>query len=227
MLKINEHPTELDHHLAAAVSDVDVPTFGHFLEEGFVNPAIRRMSGTGRFVGRAVTVRTTGQDSTLVHYLAKQLTPTDVLFIDTGSDRTHAPVGGMVIAAMKHAGIPAVVIDGVCTDLEALKASGVSVYSRGLSTLTTKMLGLDAGGINVPVSIGGAVVLPGYLVVGDDNGVIAAPAEYFAYVLERAKASDANEPVSIGRMLDNPDLGLADVSGARAIIDALTAKAQR
>ena len=58
-ITINPDAPELPAGLADLAANVDVPTLGHFLEEGFVAPAICRQTGTGRLVGRAVTVRIT------------------------------------------------------------------------------------------------------------------------------------------------------------------------
>ncbi len=81
-------------HLLDAVRGIELPTLGHFLEVGFADPAIRRVAGADRLLGRAVTVRVVAPDSALVHRATEMLEPGDVLVIDTGGDRAHAPVGG-------------------------------------------------------------------------------------------------------------------------------------
>uniref|UniRef100_UPI0037C940D4 hypothetical protein n=1 Tax=Leucobacter aridicollis TaxID=283878 RepID=UPI0037C940D4 len=56
---------------AAAIRAVSLPTIGHYLEEGFVDPEIRMLVGDGSNVaGPAVTVRTTATDSTALHHAA-------------------------------------------------------------------------------------------------------------------------------------------------------------
>ena len=52
--------------------------------------------------------------------------------------------------------------------------------------------GID-GEYNVPVCCGGAVVNPGDIVYGDVDGVIVAPADRFAELVEKAEAADRNE----------------------------------
>lgn len=203
---IKNSAPQLPAGLADAVAEVDVPTFGHFLEAGFPDPAIRRLAGQGRMVGRAVTVRITATDSTLVHQVTSMVGPGDVLVVDTGGDAKHAPVGGVVGHALALAGAIGVVIDGVCTDIATLRELGLSVYARGTSALTTKLHGIDAGGINVPVSCGGVTVQPGYLVSGDDNGVLLAAPDDVAAVLDRAAASDAAEPGTVAKLRDGATL---------------------
>lgn len=190
---INSAP-DLPPGLADEASVVDVPTLGHFLEEGFCTPAISRQAGSGRLVGRAVTVRITATDSTLVHKVTGLLRPGDVLVVDTGGDTIHAAVGGLVAHAIAEAGAVGVVIDGVCTDKAMLDETGLSVYARGTSVLTTKLHGLNAGGINVPVSCGGVAANPGDIVLGDENGVLVADPARLSAVLPVARESDDSEP---------------------------------
>lgn len=193
---------------------VDFPTIGHFLEIGFVHPEIRRMTGTDRLIGRAVTVRMTAPDSVLVHKVTEMLTPDDVLMIDVGGDRTHASVGGVVASAVAASGAKGIVIDGYCTDIAMLRDLGITVYARGLSLLTTKLHGIkQAGAINIPVAIGGVAVLPGYVVAGDENGVMIADPKVITEVIEAARAADQREPTTLKRLREGeklPQISAAD-----------------
>lgn len=216
---INASASELPAGLVDDVAGVDVPTFGHFLETGFADPQIRRLAGTGRMTGRAVTVRITATDSTLVHQVTSMIARGDVLVVDTGGDSRHAPVGGVVGHALAAAGAVGVVIDGVCTDIGTLRELGLSVYARGTSALTTKLHGIDTGGINVPVTCGGTPVEPGFVVAGDDNGVLLASADAVAAVLDAARASDAAEPATVERL--HAGTKLPDITAAGKLIAAL------
>lgn len=201
--------------LLDALGEVDFATLGHFLEVGFPDPGIRRVAGQNRLIGRAVTVRVTGPDSALVHRATELLSPGDVLLVDTGGDRRHAPVGGVVGTAVATAGAVGIVIDGPATDTEALEALGLVVYSRGTSILTTKMLALPTGGINVPIVIGGVPVLAGYVVAGDANGLLVAdPADVLAAIPD-ARKSDAAEPDKLRRVREGEPLTSVSVAGAR------------
>ena len=205
----------LPEGLLEALGEVDFATLGHFLEVGFPDPGIRRVAGKGRLIGRAVTVRVTGPDSALVHRATELLSPGDVLFVDTGADRRHAPVGGVVGTAVAAAGAVGIVVDGPVADTAELDALGIAVYSRGTSILTTKMLGFATGGINVPVVIGGVAVLPGYVVAGDADGLLVAdPADVTAAIPD-ARRSDAAEPDKLRRVRDGEPLTSVSVAGDR------------
>lgn len=187
-------PPKLSDELREALSAVSFPTIGHFLEEGFVDPVIRAMVTPVKIVGRAITVRITPPDSVLVHKVTELLEPGDVVVIDTGGDTRHAPVGEMVALAAKERGAAGIVIDGVCTDILEIRQMQFPVFARGTSVLTTKLHGLNSGGINIPVSCGGVVVNPGDVVMADDNGVLILHPDVASSVVDRARTSDSREP---------------------------------
>lgn len=191
---INKMPTPLEADLRQMCEDISFATLGHYLEDGFMDPGIRLQSlPKTKVVGCAVTVRISPPDSVLVHKVTELLRPGDILVIDTGSDTRHAPVGEMVALAAQVRGASAVIIDGVMTDIEEICALGLPVFARGTSLLTTKLLGLKMGGINVPVSCGGVRVEPGDVILADTNGVMAIKRELVLTLAPTARASDERE----------------------------------
>ncbi|MEW2492358.1 RraA family protein [Streptomyces nodosus] len=208
----------LDDALAARLARVDFPTLGHYLEEGFCDPALRRMAG-GRLVGRAVTVRITATDSTLLHHAAGLVGPGDVVVVDCGGDRRHAPLGEVVVHALAARGAAGAVVDGVCTDIGALRDVGLPVFAYGTSLLTTKLHGIADGSLNAPVHCGGVPVRAGDLVLGDENGLLIAPAAHLAAVVEEALADDAEEPDLIAQLHGGQPLGT--LTGATRTIAGL------
>ncbi|MFI6252229.1 RraA family protein [Streptomyces sp. NPDC051016] len=197
----------LDEELAARLAGVDFPTLGHYLEEGFCDPALRRVAGAGRLVGRAVTVRITATDSTMLHHAAGLVGPGDVVVVDCGGDRRHAPLGEVVVHALAARGAAGAVVDGVCTDIGALREVGLPVYAYGTSLLTTKLHGIADGSLGAPVHCGGVPVRAGDLVLGDENGLLIAPAAALAAVVDEALADDAEEPDLIAELHRGHPLG--------------------
>ena len=82
--------------------------------------------------------------------------------------------GGGVTVAAKASGAKAGVVDGPCTDMEEIEASDFPMWCRGMAPITTRIYDLG-GALNRPVSIGGAVVMPGDAVLCDDTGVLVLP----------------------------------------------------
>jgi len=220
-LRIGNPPPPLSADLIERLNRVSFPTIGHYLETGFADPGIVRQCGTGRVVGRAVTVRLTGQDSTLLHHAAGYAEPGDVFVVDTGGDTRHAPVGEVLAEVLHARGAAGVVIDGVMTDIDEVEATGLPVYARGRSVLTTKLLHLDAGGLHVPVTVGGVVVQPGDVVLADRNGVFVASAQVLEQIIDTALADDAEEPELVEQVRAGARLG--DLTGATAAITEILA----
>lgn len=209
----------IDEELVKRLTRVDFPTLGHYLEEGFCDPRLRRVAGSGKLVGRAVTVRITPTDSTLLHHTAGLVGPGDVVVVDCGGDRRHAPLGEVVVNALVARGAAGAVVDGVCTDIDALRALGLPVYACGTSLLTTKLHGIPDGGLNTPVSCGGVPVQAGDVVLGDANGLLIAPAAHLAAVLDEALTDDAEEPGLIAELHAGGLLGA--LTGATATVEEL------
>ncbi|MFJ4171246.1 RraA family protein [Paenarthrobacter sp. NPDC089714] len=179
---------------------VSYPTIGHFLEDGFVDPAIQSLLENVKVAGPAVTVRIADHDAIAMNRALLALRPGDVLVVDMLGDHRHAPVGAVTAAAAIAQGAAAVVVDGVATDVLELRQAGLPVFARGTTCLTTKRLHGTGSAVDVPVHCGGVEVNPGDLVLGDDNGVIVLPPEAARGVLDKALASDEAEPDILARL---------------------------
>ncbi len=192
MFVLDPLPPSIDPELIALLCKAEPATIGHFLDFGFVDPAIRALWQVPRIAGTAVTVRCAGLDSTIVHYALGQLRPGDVLVIDRVGDTRSAPVGGGVAFAAREAGAVGIIIDGVATDISEIRDYGMPVWSRGLSTVTTKRL-FQNGEFCVPVTCGGVPVHPGDAILADENGVLILKPGQIRDAAPRAIAMQASE----------------------------------
>jgi 4-hydroxy-4-methyl-2-oxoglutarate aldolase len=212
MYTIREMPPSIPKTDLDLLTDVETATVGHWRLMGFMNRGIQPLLRGKHVAGTAVTVAIPALDSTLLHHAVGLLRPGDVLIVDRLGDDRYACWGGGVTLAAKAAGAVAGVVDGPCTDLAEIEASGFPVWSRGLSAMTTRLADLG-GSMNVPVSCGGVVVQPGDAILADDSGVLVLPAAEIAAVareaLTRQEASRVRElAVRSGQAL------LGDLSGA-------------
>lgn len=194
---------------------VTTGTLGHLTDFGFAD-GLAAMTRPQRAVGRAFTVRMPNLDGTILHYAMNLVQPGEMIVIDTSGERRRATWGGVVAHAAFRAGVAGVVLDGPMTDWEEVVASGVPVWCRGLTSITARRLGLE-GALQVPVSVGGAVVNPGDIVLADTDGVFFIPVEGAAELVEEMIAREAREP-GIRARLDAGEK-MADISGAREAIE--------
>lgn len=188
--------------LLDALAGVELPTLGHFIEDGFCDAAIRPIGEVRRMAGPAVTVDLTAPDAIAVNHALLQLQPGQVLVIRVHGGR-HAPVGAVTAAAAIARGAAGIVVDGLVTDATALRATAtvLPVFARGVTALTTKRLGTNLDGIGRPVEIGGVTVANGDVVAGDDNGLLVlTPGAIDPHVFNTALRSDLGEPELIRRI---------------------------
>lgn len=120
-----------------------------------------------------------------------QLLPGDVYL--AGATRARcAAWGELLTAAAKARGAAGAVLDGFHRDSVRVHEQDWPVFSRG-------RYAQDAGArtmvvdFRVPIEIGGVMVLPGDLVVGDLDGVVVVPAAVEDEVIERALVKASTE----------------------------------
>lgn len=113
------------------------------------------------------------------------LQPGDVLVVDLfGKIEDGTIVGDNLATAIFAATGTGLVVDGAIRDLEGIQPIDMSVYCRGVHP--TPIHNVMLTGINVPVRIGGATVMPGDVVFGDSEGVYFIPPQMVKEVLDKA-----------------------------------------
>ena len=215
MFVINESPAKPDPELIALLKDVEPATVGHFRHHGFIDPAIRPVIKAAKIVGPAVTVKTPGADSTVVHKVMEIVQPGDVIVIDRCGDRLHACWGGMLTLSAHLKGLAGGIIDGPATDTDEIEEFGFPIYCRGISAITTKLLGFG-GEINTGIQCGGVSIEPGDLIVADRNGVLVLKPQEAREVAAKALAMQAAEKNFAEEL--KAGKSLPSISGANAII---------
>ena len=160
-----------------------------------MNPAIKPVTPRElRLLGPACTVKVFPADNLMVHKSLDLANPGDVLVIDASSSMMTAVIGDLVSTKARHRGIAGVVVDGLVRDLDGILALGdFPVFARGTTPLGPLHRG--PGEVNYPVSVGGIVVNPGDVIVGDADGVVVVPQGSAESVLDRldARAAGAAE----------------------------------
>ncbi|NKN38845.1 RraA family protein [Agrobacterium sp. a22-2] len=210
--KINAMPEQIAAADLALLAQVETATLGHWRHFGFLSRQIQPLIPRRRVVGTAVTIAIPGPDSTLLHHLLSLLRPGDFVIVDRLHDDRYACWGGGVTVGAKAAGAVGAVVDGPCTDLEEIEQSDFPMWCRGISPITTRLYDLG-GAINIPVSVGNTVVMPGDAVLADESGVIVlSPGEVATEAQKaidtqlRGKAREAS--------VRETGVKLGDISGA-------------
>ena len=174
--------------LVAAFREMPVAAIGDSMSRNIGTVGLRQYHARLDTVvsGPAVTGRVRPGDNLMIHKALMMVQPGDVLVIDGGGDVTQALVGGLVRTTCVTKKLAGLVIDGAIRDLCEWAEDGMPIFAKGHTHRGPSKDG--PGEINVPISCAGLAVLPGDLIVGDADGVIAIPAAEAADVLERCRA---------------------------------------
>jgi regulator of RNase E activity RraA len=145
--------------------------------------------------GNAFTVRVRAGDNLLIHKALDLLQPGDVLVVDSEGDVSRALVGEIMMTSARVRGAIAFVMDGAVRDVDAFEEHRFPCWARGVSLRGPYKDG--PGSINVPVSVGGLLVNPGDIVLGDMDGVVAIPPALAAQVAAKAREKVTQERATI------------------------------
>ncbi|RAK97657.1 RraA family protein, partial [Aspergillus ibericus CBS 121593] len=111
-------------------------------------------------------------------------TPHTILIISQPTNQHCAVVGGIMAQRMKRRNVAGVVVSGRVRDMAELRASGLPIWAKGVSTVGSAAETVT-GGFGGGVDFGGVVVRPGDIIFCDpEEGVVAIPRELLDRVLE-------------------------------------------
>lgn len=145
--------------------------------------------------GNAVTVKVRAGDNLLIHRALDMLQPGDVLVVDGQGDVSRALVGEIMMHTARARGAVAFVMDSAVRDVDAFETHAFPCWSRGVNLRGPMKDG--PGTINHPVSVGGLIVHPGDIIVGDGDGIVAVPQASALAIATLAREKEAHERATI------------------------------
>lgn len=196
MTTVEVHQSVLDRFKKVGTPTIYTMLMNMGYESVFME-GVQPMNQKWPLAGRARTLRflpsrpdlrkqvSRGEDSP--EYVAMALCgPGDVLVVDTGGMR-YASIGGDIkFMQLQMQGADGIVTDGAVRDVDGLTSYGLAVYARGRTPKAGPVDILPYEG-NVAVQCGGALVLPGDVIMADDAGVVVVPQQVAEEVVTKAE----------------------------------------
>ncbi|MFJ7827880.1 RraA family protein [Psychrobacillus sp. NPDC096623] len=169
-MRINTKVKRPAKELISQFENLPVPVIADNMNRMFCMNSTIRPFNDKPLLGQAFTIRTRPGDNLLVHKALDLAEPGDILVVDAQGDLTNAIIGELMALYAQKRYLGGFIIDGAVRDVEALKHLDIPIYAAGVNPRGPYKDG--PGEINVPVNCGGAVVNPGDILVGDQDGIV-------------------------------------------------------
>ena len=147
---------------------------------------------TGAHVcGTAVTVLLQPGDNWMMHVVAEQIQPGDVVVAACTTDNFDGFFGDLLATSFQARGAMGLIIDGGVRDVDELEKMGFPVFSRAINAKGT--IKATLGSVNIDVICAGALVKPGDVVIADVDGIVVVPAARAQEVADAAEKRESFE----------------------------------
>lgn len=112
--------------------------------------------------------------------------PGDIVVVDARGDLTSGVFGEMMLTFFKGAGGEGVVIDGCIRDFPHAKDLGLGLWLKGTTPNFHTQTNIVPHAVNVPIACGNCYVMPGDIIVADDDGVVVVPVGLAPELIKKA-----------------------------------------
>ena len=209
----DDQVTDLDPETRAHLEAVATATLAGVMQKRGVRTTF--LSGLApikpgqRMVGRARTLRFVPIREDLIETYAPRLNTQraaiealqsgEVLVIDARNETDAGTIGDIFAMRAIQLGAVGIVTDGAVRDTPALRAMGIPVYHRASHGATYRRLHMPVDQ-QVPIACAGVTVVPGDVIVGDEEGVVVVPAAMVDEVAAEAAQQELEEEWGMSRV---------------------------
>jgi 4-hydroxy-4-methyl-2-oxoglutarate aldolase len=167
---------------------------------GYVDADLIQVIPGSRTAGPARTVVCGQDDNLMVHAVMASVVPGEVIVLTMPEPRAVGVVGDLLATQAKAQGAAGMLIDAAVRDVEELVELGLPIWARWVRVKgATKDL---PGAIGEPVTVGGATIRPGDIVILDADGAAVVEAERADQVLQASLQREERERVKRAKLQD-------------------------
>jgi len=117
--------------------------------------------------------------------------PGDIIVVDARGDMAAGIFGEMMLTYFKGRGGIGVVLDGCVRDWPHVEPLDLGLWMRGVTPNHGWQNTIMPFAVNVPIACAGALVMPGDIIIADNDGAIVVPVQLAPELIK--KASEKNE----------------------------------
>lgn len=99
----------------------------------------------------------------------------DMIVVDARGDMTSGIFGEMMLTFLAGRGGLGVVIDGCIRDSGPARAIDLGIWVKGTTPNYHAQTEIVPYAVNVPIACGGTFVMPGDIIIADDDGAVVVP----------------------------------------------------
>ena len=158
---------------------------------GALDARIQAVGRGMKIAGPAFTVEVRAGANLMMHVALALAKPGGVIIVDGKGDQGCALCGSLMVAQAKAAGLGGFVVDAAVRDTGEIGEGDFPVFAAGRNPCgPTKNV---PGRLAIPISVAGATVSPGDLVLGDEDGVMVFPRAEVPALIETLDGKLADE----------------------------------
>ncbi|WP_028746631.1 ribonuclease activity regulator RraA [Rhizobium mesoamericanum] len=130
----------------------------------------------------------------------------DVVVVDARADMSSGVFGDMMSTYFKGRGGAGIVIDGCMRDRPNVEKLDLPLWLRGWTPNYHVQTSIYPNAVNVPIACGGVTVIPGDIIVADDDGVVVLPVAMASKVIEESQKHHDWEEFSRVKLMEGGSL---------------------
>ena len=112
--------------------------------------------------------------------------PGDIIVVDARGSLSSGVFGEMMLTSFKAQGGEGIVIDGCIRDFPEVQALKLGLWLRGVTPNFHTQTDIFPHAVNIPIACAGCFVVPGDIIVADDDGAVVVPSALAEQIAQSA-----------------------------------------